>query len=362
MDSLTSLQTLATVPKLEADGGNWPIFQRKFKVYMVSVGLDEHFLEDNIPAERYEMIEVKPIKEQDESDEDHQKHMDVWKDGEVKWKKNTRAWNKDDAKAISALGKVLPNSIYMEMSESMMFHEMWSAMETRIERITLHQKSNLKGRLNQMYCNEKDSIVTHLEEMESIYQQLASRNAKISDEDYVDAIIRSLPHSYSNLMTSLLTIFEQMNTPVTPAAIKNTIRKEHEARQTAASQRSKKPNEIALHADTRGRGRGRGRGGFRGRGGERGNQGSDNRDESRLTCFNCGGKGHKATACPSQKKPRGERPNERNRSEKREQETAAVAEEESDEAWMAMVLGTNALVNDIGMKERSPLTLKRLPS
>ena len=84
MDSLTSLQMLATVPKLEADGGNWPIFQRKFKVYMVSVGLDEHFLEDNIPAKRYEMIEVKPIKEQDESDEDHQKHMDVWKDGEVK--------------------------------------------------------------------------------------------------------------------------------------------------------------------------------------------------------------------------------------------------------------------------------------
>ena len=108
-----------------------------------------------------------------------------------------------------------------------------------------------------MYCNEKDSILTHLQDMESIYQQLASRNAKISDKDYVDAIIRSLPQSYSNLMTSLLTIYGQMNIPITPAAIKDAIRKEHEVRQTATSSRNKRPNEIALHVDTRGRGRGR---------------------------------------------------------------------------------------------------------
>lgn len=260
METLTSLQSLATVPMLEVDGGNWPIFRRKFETYMDSVGLDEHFIKANAPAEKYEDIEAQPTKGTSESKDDFQKRLDVWNEGETKWKEETRAWKKEDAKARAALGKVTPNSIYMEISEFKMFHEMWKAIETRIERITLHQKSNLKGRLNQMYCNEKDNILTHLQEMESIYQQLASRNAKISDEDYVDAIIRSLPQSYSNLMTSLLTIYDQMSIQVTPAAIKDAIRKEHEARQTAASSRNRRPNEIALHADTRGRGRGRGRG------------------------------------------------------------------------------------------------------
>ena len=161
-------------------------------------------------------------------------------------------WKKEDVKARAALENFLPNSIYMEISEFETFHAMWGAVETCIERITLHQKLDLKGRLNQMYCNKKDSILTHLQEMESIYQQLASRNAKISDEDYVNAIIRSLPQSYSNLMTSLLTICSQMNIPVTPAVIKDAIGKEHEVRQMAAGSR----NRIASRVDTKGRGRG----------------------------------------------------------------------------------------------------------
>ena len=81
MDSLASLQLLATVPTLEVDGSNWATFRGKFKAYIDSTGLDEHFLEENVPAEGYEMIKAKPVKQQDESDEDHQKHKDVWKDG-----------------------------------------------------------------------------------------------------------------------------------------------------------------------------------------------------------------------------------------------------------------------------------------
>ena len=89
-----------------------------------------------------------------------------------------------------------------------------------------------------MMCNERDNVVTHLEEMESIYQQLTTRGAKISDKDYIDAIIRSLPHSYQNLMTSLLTIYDEMGRPVTPSSIKGTIRKEYKARQTTTSTRN----------------------------------------------------------------------------------------------------------------------------
>ena len=146
-----------------------------------------------------------------------------------------RVWKKEDAKASSALGKVILNSLFMEVVGLGTFHEMWEGVEDHIERITKHQKSNLRGHLNLMTCDERSNVVTHLNDMESIYQQLASQNAKISDEDYVDAIIHSLPQSYSNLMTSLLTIYDEMNITVTPAGIKNAIRKEYEARQTATA-------------------------------------------------------------------------------------------------------------------------------
>ena len=224
---------------LDIDGGNWPIFRTKIEDHLDSLGLDAHFSEANYPAKSYDDVEAKPIKAPTESDDDFGKRMTVWSEGEEKWLEKQRAWKKEDAKARIALGKVVPNSLYLEISENKRFCDMWKAVEARIEQITLHQKSSLKGRLNQMYCNEKDNVLTHLEEMEKIYQQLASRGARISDEDYVDAIIRSLPQSYSNLMTSMLTIYSEMGKPVTPAAIKNVVRKEYDGRQLASAARGK---------------------------------------------------------------------------------------------------------------------------
>ena len=99
---------------------------------MDSAGLDEHFQENHSPADSYEKIEAKPIRKDKESDDDHQKRMDVWKDGETKWKEEARAW-KENTKARGALGKVVPNSLYMEISEFKTFHEMWNVVVTRIE-------------------------------------------------------------------------------------------------------------------------------------------------------------------------------------------------------------------------------------
>src|SRR5882757_2364157 len=107
MDSLASLQSLATVPMLEVDGGNWPIFKIKFKIHMTSAGLDEHFSKDNCPVEKYEDVEAKPTKKTGETDNDHKKRMNVWKEDEAKWKEGIRAWKKEDAKAKGILGKVL---------------------------------------------------------------------------------------------------------------------------------------------------------------------------------------------------------------------------------------------------------------
>ena len=44
-------------------------------------------------------------------------------------KEEATAWEKRDVKARGVLGKVIPNSIYMEISEFKRFHEMWEAVE-----------------------------------------------------------------------------------------------------------------------------------------------------------------------------------------------------------------------------------------
>ena len=349
MDAYTAIQTLATVPALDIDGGNWPIFKSKFEDYIESVGLEDHFDAANRPAQTYEEVEAKPTKKTGESDDDFKKRSDVWTDGEAKWKEQAKAWKKDDAKARNALGKVIPSSTYMEISSLKDFQKMWKKVEERIEEITMHTRSNLKGRLNTMYCNERGNVITHLNEMESIYQQLASRNAMISDEDYVDTLIRSLPQSYSTLTSSILAINRKMKMAVTPTEIKDVVRKEYEARQTSQAAKNRKPDEVALNADARGRGRGRrrgrggggrGRGGNRQGGGERSERGDDEKEPPKFTCFNCGGKGHKSAACPSPRKPRGEKLDDR-----KGKETAAAAVD--DEAWIAFIPEISTSAEDV---------------
>ena len=119
-----------------------------------------------------------------------------------------------------------------------------------------------------MTRGERDNIVTHLQGMEPVCQQLASRNVLIFDKDYVDAIIRSPPRSYSSIVTPTLTINHKMKMATTPAEIEDVVRKEYEVR-TSKGGKLKGQNETALQADGRpgngnaggGQGRGRGRGG-----------------------------------------------------------------------------------------------------
>ena len=348
MDELFALQSLPAVPMLDIDGENWPVFKARFQDHLEGLGLDAHFDVQDYPPGSYEEIEAKPIKKDAESDDDFKKRLAEWKEGENKWTERQRAWKRNDAQAVVALGMVIPDSLYMEISERKRFCEKWKAVEARIEQTNLRHKSNLKKRLNQMYCTDRGNVIAHLEDMEEIYQQLASRNAKISDEDYVDAIIRSLPRSYSSLMTPLLTIYSETNRPITPAAIKDAVWRVHEARQRAT--RNNRSNETAPHTDTRGRatrkGRGRGQGGNRGERGNhrRGGRANEDRDQSGLTCFNCGGKGHKAAACPSQKKPREDKRGGRKGSgETRDREAAAIADNDNEEAWMAMAMSANEI-------------------
>ena len=296
------LTTLTAVPMLDVDGRNWPIFKMRFKIYLASIGLGGHFDAANYPAGNYEDIEPMPEKIAHGPVDALAKRMDAWRDGEAKWKESVKAWKREDAMAMLTLGRVLPDSIFLEILEFKTFRERWEAVEQRLGRGVLFQKLNieLKDRLDRMYCRQGSNVLAHLQEMEFIYHQLAARNAKISDGDYVDAIIRSIPHSYSSHLASLQMIFSQFELPITPAAIKDIIRREHETRQTAAARNR---NEVALHADT-----GNGQSG-RGRRGPRGGRGRDRRgeerDQSNFVCFNCGGKGHKAAACPSPKMARG---------------------------------------------------------
>ena len=64
--------------------------------------------------------------------------MKVWKEGKEKWIEDVKVWEKEDTKAQGALGKVLPNSIFMEIAKYDHFHKMWKDIKNRVEKMMKH--------------------------------------------------------------------------------------------------------------------------------------------------------------------------------------------------------------------------------
>ena len=75
---------------LNLDGGNWPIFRNKFEDLIEGLGIETHFDLTNYPASEYSEIEEEPEQKSGESESDFKKRLEVWKEGEKKWKEEVR--------------------------------------------------------------------------------------------------------------------------------------------------------------------------------------------------------------------------------------------------------------------------------
>ena len=105
-DSNSNFSILSTVPKLDPDGTNWHLFKILFANFMDSHVLERLYKPESYPAETYKDVETRPSKKDGEDQSDFQKRMDVWEEGESRWKEEMKSCRKDNAKAIVALAKV----------------------------------------------------------------------------------------------------------------------------------------------------------------------------------------------------------------------------------------------------------------
>jgi len=225
MADITTLHSLTRAPMLESDGSNWAVFSQKFKWHLEGLGLDTHFSKENYPTP---FDEEEPKDDEDDEDSKFESKMAAWRTKSLKWRGDNKDWVKDEGRAKSQLANAIPNSVFLECCQFTTFIDMWTFVKHRFKKRTRMQKSALRGKLNSMLCSKKSDLKTHLMEMEMIYQQLASRNVSISNEDYCNMIIHSLPPSYQIIASNLDTVLEYSDAKMTPSILKDHLLKEYE--------------------------------------------------------------------------------------------------------------------------------------
>lgn len=112
-------------------------------------------------------------------------------------------WKKFDRKAIGFIRQWLDDSVFHLVSNENSAHSLWKKLESLYERKTAGNKAFLIRKLVNLKYKEGTSIAEHLNEMQSIVNQLSSMKMALDDELQALLLLSSLPESWETLVVSL---------------------------------------------------------------------------------------------------------------------------------------------------------------
>lgn len=153
----------------------------------------------------------------------------------------------------------------------------------------------------------------HLDCMVMLKEEIAEAGIDITDKTFTDAIIALVSASYASIVKAYVASLAVHNVDKPKAehrAVKSTellplLRVEAQSRASSARSKSRTTDNVAASANSHGklrtRGKGR-RGGRQQSGGGSSRQSHSSTSNEDITCFKCGGKGHKSPVCPSKGK------------------------------------------------------------
>ncbi|OBZ68228.1 hypothetical protein A0H81_11842 [Grifola frondosa] len=209
---------------------------------------------------------------------------------------------------LNAITGKFPDSLFKKYISVTEVHSVMSGLKTEFGMSTAASEAWTEAKLFSLRCTDERKVRQHLDQLSELKDKLSEMNVKIEDRTYINAITTSIPRSFAPVVTAIATATDIYNSTlatgatrriVTSAEIIKALRAEADSR---AVLKTTDKSVAANAAFTNGRGgtRGRGRGSNRGRG-VNSNKNSTHRSEEDLTCFKCGGKGHRSPECPSKK-------------------------------------------------------------
>ncbi|GBE88222.1 hypothetical protein SCP_1300360 [Sparassis crispa] len=209
---------------------------------------------------------------------------------------------------LNAITAKFPDSLFKKYLTITEVYLVMSGLKTEFGMSTAASEAWTEAKLFSLRCTDERKVRHHLDQLSELKDKLSEMNVRIEDRTYINAITTSIPRSFAPVVTAIATATDIYNSTlatgatlrvVTSVEIIKALRAEADSRAVLKST-DKSTTAGAAVVNGRGGMRGRGRSGYRGRGGNSSKSGT-HRSEEDLTCFKCGGKGHRAPECASKK-------------------------------------------------------------
>ena len=175
------------------------------------------------------------------------------------------------------MGLTLPNVAFLKVRDTPNIKTAWDGLKELYEQQTKALITDAIWRFQNKHCKEDKSVCSHFQYLANLCEQLAGMGRTVSDNDYTNTLLASLPASYSSSIQSMSISAHLGGITITPTVIEGLIIDKFECCKIYNNNKTKDAKNKALTAESSKVGK--------------------NKDKWNVKCFNCKKKGHYKFEC-----------------------------------------------------------------
>src|SRR3979490_183300 len=209
-----------TMGKLATDGSNWSLWRATLRSYFESKNLLKH---------------VEGTVDRPPDPPTFPKGHILTDDEEAKVDKAEDRLEKYLAREGLVKTQILisvSESLALMLEKKMNAKEIWDTLVAEMTKKPKMVVISIQRQLRNMKCLEDDDLREHLDKAQDLYSRLNDMGAKVSEEEFLDILLSSLPPSYESLMNTLMTSLEEVGKPLDPDNIIRILKSQYDRRKT----------------------------------------------------------------------------------------------------------------------------------
>ena len=240
------------IVKLAADGSNWVTYRDRMKYVLDTRGWSDHLTNDTV-SQAYKNA------------------------GDVGGVKPEARWKADEALVRQLIVASMSDSVFNRIKSGINAKSVWDDLKKIFEGRTRSLLIDLGRKLQNTKCGEDDDVRAHFESLANFREQLAAMGQNISDEQYTNTLMSSLPPSYDANISIITTNADMASTTITSDTVVRIITDEYDKRMLKKA-KPKSTQEEAFAAEAQ-------------------KSKKKKRNMRNVECFNCHNKGHMKADC-----------------------------------------------------------------